>query len=296
MTHGSLALHAGVLFVARHEQTAHVRPYDLEGRPLGPGFSFRGAHAEPCALGGIDVDEDRTIWIAQAAPAAVRAFNVFGRETSSFRGLATARDDARRALREPCDIAVSTDDDGHDLIVASGGTRRHAVQVFADDGRFVESLRPEGNPMARFHGVTRLAVRGRFVYVCEASAGRVQVFRDREFHFSFRVPVRRGGSFEPVAVAPLDDGRCIVLTGGADAALLLVDGAGRLQRVLAEHGSALGAVHDVGDVVVDPAASSASARIAVIDTDAERVQVLTLTGRVCGQLGELPGSAAGAAE
>ena len=42
MNQGSLCLRGGVLYVARHAQTAHVRPYDLDGRPLGPGYSFRG--------------------------------------------------------------------------------------------------------------------------------------------------------------------------------------------------------------------------------------------------------------
>ena len=39
---GSLCLRGGILYVGRHELTAHVRPYDLDGRPPGAGFPFRG--------------------------------------------------------------------------------------------------------------------------------------------------------------------------------------------------------------------------------------------------------------
>ena len=38
---GSLALHRGVLYVGRHEKTAHVSTWDLDGTSRGAGFSFR---------------------------------------------------------------------------------------------------------------------------------------------------------------------------------------------------------------------------------------------------------------
>lgn len=294
---GSLALRSGILYVARHEGEAQVRPYDLDGHALGPGFALRGPEEERCALGGIDVDSDHQVWLADRANARVRSFTLFGRASRTFGAPSSGSDDVRGSLHSLSDVAVQeSDDDELRLVVASGGWRRHAVQVFRDDGRCVVSLRPEGDPLAHFHGAVRVAARGRWIYVCETLAGRVQVFRDDEFHFAFRLPVRHGGRFEPVALAPLEGNRMVIATGGADGALLLVDGAGRLMRVLAERGDERARVRDVGDVVAADGASERETRVAVIDRDSERVQVFTLEGLCHGELWDLPGQAVGGAE
>ncbi|MCC7011159.1 MAG: hypothetical protein IT454_01245 [Planctomycetes bacterium] len=296
MNHGSLSLRSGVLYVARHEQTAHVRPYDLDGRALGAGFSFRGPHGEACELGGIEVDSDHQVWIADGASNALRAFSLFGRETRVLPGATLERDDARGLFRGAVDVAVSERDDRRNLWVGLGGWRRHALQLVREDGTFVDSLRPQGNPLARFNGVVRIAALDEHVFVCERAAGQVQVFREGEFHFAFRIATRPGVRFEPVAVAPLPGGRCLLATGGIDSALLLVDAAGRLVRVLAECGEDHGQVREPGDVVVEVEALEARARVAVIDRDAERVQVFSLLGECHGQIDELPGQKAGGAE
>ncbi len=293
MTQGSVALRSGVLYVGRHEQTAHVRPYDLDGRALGPGFSFRGPHGEPCTLGGLDVDDDHHLWVADSAIGRIRTFSVFGREVASFGGGessgARRERDARGALGSPVDVAVSGEGEQATLVVACGGWRRHALQLFHRDGTWSGSLRPEGNPLGRFNGVRRVSVRGPMTYVCEARAGRVQVFRDGEFHFLFSLPCRVAGRFEPVAVAPLEDGRMVLATGGQQSGLFLLDGSGRPLRTLAERGTETGRILEPGDVVVEEGASERETRLAVVDRDADRVQVFTLDGRCFGALQELPG-------
>ena len=288
---GSLALRGGVLYVGRYEQTAHVRPYDLDGRPLADGFSFRGPHGEPVTLGGLDVDEDHHLWVADSAARRIRTFSVFGREVGGFGGGDAKSRDERGALGSPVDVAVAKDGDDPTLLVATAGWRRHAVQLFGGDGRWIGSLRPEGNPLGRFNGVRRVAVRGPMAYVCEARAGRVQVFRDGDFHFLFRLPARESGRFEPVALAPLEDGRMVLATGGTHSALLLVDPAGRLLRVLAERGPDAGRVLEPADVAVEEGGSERETRLAVVDRDADRVQVFTLEGRCYGALEVLPGQA-----
>ena len=293
MNHGSLSLRNGVLYVARHERTAHVRPYDLDGRALGPGFSFRGPLGEPCGLGGIEVDSDHQVWIADALSGNVRAFTLFGRESTVLRSREGARDDARGSFAQVCDVALHETDDERLVLVASGGWRRHALQLLRSDGSFVDSLRPEGSPLKRFHALTRVAHAGRWTLACEAGAARVQVFRDFDFHFAFQLSVRNGLKLEPIAVAPLSDGRSVVAVGGDESALLLVDAAGRLQRVLAGHGAGHGEVEHPGDVVVEDLGGSGVPRIAVIDRDAERVQVFTLEGRCHGELEGLPDGAVG---
>jgi hypothetical protein len=301
--HGALALRNGVLYVGRHEQTAHLRPYDLDGRALGLGFSFRGPGGAACLLGGIDVDEDHHVWVADRASSRVRAFSLFGREVAGFQGQGDGSRDARGVLRPAVDVAVVPNDDqdaddSPSLIVASGGRRRHAVQRFRADGTWQDSLRPLGEPRGEFFDVRRIVVHGSKVFVCEGRAGRVQVFRGGEFHFAFRPPdprppsARRGdGIVEPVSLAVLDDGRMVLATGGAWAGLMLLDASGRLLELLAEPGLAEGRLSEPGDLVVEEAGGDPRARIAVIDRDAERVQVFTLEGRCFGALESLPGRA-----
>ena len=286
---GSLSLKRGVLYVGRHELTAHVRTYDLDGRALGTGFSFRGPDGEPARVCGLDVDDDHQIWVADGVAGGVRAFNLFGRECGGF---SSPGADARGALVGLIDLCLLERPDGDfGLVTARGQPFRHALQVFEPDGRWVESLRPEGNPRGQFRGLRRVASDGKLIWACDARAGAVQVFRDLEFHFLFKVPVRPGGHFEPTAVAPLEDGRLILATGGTDSSLLLVDSAGRLLRVLAEAGLEAGQVFEPEDIAVEQGNGDRSTRMAVIDRDADRVQVFTVEGRCYGALEEMPGEA-----
>ena len=290
---GSLSLVRGVLYVGRHELTAHVRPYDLDGRALGPGFSFRGPDGEAARVSGLAVDEDHHVWVADGAAGRVRAFNLFGRECGGF---GAAGGDVRGALTGVSDLCllppVGEGSDGNFTLVTTRGQRlRHALQVFEPDGRWVQSLRPEGDPRGQFRGLRRVASDGKLIWACDARAGVVQVFRDLEFHFLFKVPVRAGGRFEPTAVAPLQDGRMILATGGADSSLLLLDAGGRLLRVLAEAGHAAGEVFEPEDIALEEDSGDRSRRLAVIDRDAERVQVFTVEGRCHGALEEMPGEA-----
>lgn len=287
--HGCLALSNGVLYVGRHEQTAHVRPYDLDGRALGPGFSFRGPAGEACTLVGVAVDDDHHVWVADGGSPQIRAFSLFGREVAAFGGSTNPFHDGRGDLGSPAGIALQPVGEETAIVVGSSGRRRHAVQRFGRDGRWLDSLRPGGDPLGRFTGVASVAARGDLTFVCEAGARRVQVFRDGEFHFQFSVS--GAGVFEPRALAALEDGRLVVATAGASSSLLLLDAAGRLQRVLAEPGEGVGQVLEPGGVAVEEGASEGRTRLAVIDRDAERVQVFTLEGRCFGALDELPGQA-----
>lgn len=289
---GSLALRAGVLYVARQAQASFVRPYDLDGRPLGAGFALRDEHGAGLRAGGIDVDCDRQVWVADRAHGCVRAFNLFGLQTARIDGAERERDDVRGVLRDVADVAVSEDDEQRTLTIACSGWRRHALQTFRADGLALASLRPLGDPLARFNDAQRVAVRGRFTYVCEYGSARVQVFRDGEHSFAFRPLDARGASVQPAALAPLDDGRMVIAAGSDPACLLLVDGSGRLIRELARTGRDAADVRHPADVVAEDDGRG-GARIAVIDSDGERVQVFNLEGVCHGQLAELPGHAVG---
>jgi len=290
--HGSLCLHRGALYVGRHEKTARVRVYDLDGHERSEGFKFKDPRAGRSVVAGLAVDDDRQIWIADTPCSRVRTFTLFGRAGG---GLGLGIDEplpdppepcAKGVVRAPVDVAVEGDVDAGRLVVACGGERRYAVQLFDLSGAFLGSLRPGGNPVGLFSRVRGVAASGRFVYVAESGKGRVQVFRDGDFHFAFDVPGHRGARLEPTAVAPLQDGRMVVACTGRESAVLFLDGAGRLIRVLATSGEGPGSVDHPSDVVAEEASSERASRVAVIDRDAERVQVFTLTGRCYGTFAE----------
>ncbi|MFN0242658.1 MAG: hypothetical protein ACKVWV_07165 [Planctomycetota bacterium] len=289
--HGSLCFKNGVLYVGRHLRTAHVRPYDVDGRALGPGFGFESCAGGRASVHGLAVDEDHRFWIADGASGMVRAFTSFGRELANVRGREPRAADRAGSLGEVIDVDVTGVELESRVWIASAERRRHAVQCFDRDGVLRASARPLGDPQAEFHGVVRLTVSGRLVYVCEPAAGRIQVFRDDEFHFVIALPAsdRPSGGFRPRCAAALADGRVVVAHGDVEAGVLAVlDGGGRTLQVLARAGVDTGDVLDPVDVVVDDRADDARTRIAVLDRAGDRVQIFTLDGRCFGAFVELP--------
>ena len=298
--HGGLSLRSGVLYVGRHADTAHVRAYDLDGNALTAGFSFRSGddNGSGARVSGLDVDRDRTIWVADNIAGKVRAFSVFGREVASFAQLrgAPANDsgggeDRRGDLAQISDISILEEEQEDRLLISCAGRRRYALSIARMDGSWIAGLRSEGDPLGTFRGLVRATAHGRWVFACETGAARVQVFRDSEFHFLFRVPGSAGGRLEPTAAAPLSDGRWVLAVRGQESALLIVDSAGRLVRVLAGSGVDTGSVQAPEDVVVEQGHDLAHTRIAVLDRDAERVQVFTVEGHCYGAVQSLPGEA-----
>lgn len=290
MAHGSLALRQGVLYVGRHAKTAWVAAYDLDGRPLGTCFSFRDERAGRSSVTGLAVDDDHRVWVADGAGGRVRAFTLFGRPVVDVADEDGAGADELGRLGSPSDVCTRGTDEELEVVVASRGRRRHAVQVFLAHAGRVRSLRPGGDPRGRFHDVRGIDVLGEWIYACEARAGRVQVFRGAHHHYTFTVAAQGGRRFEPAAVALFPDGRAVIATGGEASALLLVDRAGRLLRVLVEGGREPGAVDDPGDVVVAWGADDRQARVVAVDRDGERIQVFTLEGRCYGAFPLLTGS------
>lgn len=290
---GSLCLHRGVLWVGRHEKTAHVRAFDLEGNPLTDGFSFRDPRLGRSMAAGLAVDDDRNLWVADPPASRIRRFSAFGVEIGGL-GLApdaapeaAAEEDTAGLVRSPVDVVVRGDADGMLLVAASGGVRRHAVQLFSGDGRLLESLRPLGDPRGRFQGVRGVALEGRYLFVAEREGGRVQVFRDADHHFCFHGRDCGWEPFLPNGVAAVGDGRILVANGGAKSALLLFDAAGRLLRPIARTGRGEGQVFEPDAVVVQRAERDDRSRVAVIDADGSRVQAFDLEGRPLGVLHEL---------
>jgi hypothetical protein len=281
-----------VLYIGRHARTAHVRPYDLDGRPLGGGFSFRGVEGGRAAVRGIAVDSDLRCWIADDAARGVRSFTQFGRELTGIISKTPGDSDLPGHLAFVTDVAVSGVEAGERVFVASSGYRRHALHRYSRDGELIASLRPMGDPLGQFRGLVGVALLGPLAYACDSVAACVQVYRDDEFHFAFgidsSIPSRTRSV--PRALAPLSNGWVVIAHGDDQTGgIIVADGGGRLVRTLAPHGTDGGQVFAPTDVAVHENGTERDTLVAVIDRDAERVQVFTLDGRCLGEIVELPG-------
>lgn len=280
---GSLAYSKGVLYVGTEEKTAHVRSFDLGGRELDAGFSFRGPEDSAASAAGIALDEDHRIWVADSVGGRLCVFSLFGEEVAGVGGFESGAHDKGGLLGQVVDVVSFGSDDAQEVLVASAGSRRHALQLLALGSGQSLSLRSEGHVDKRFRdlrGIERsdAELGGEFIWACERGAGRVQVFRHLDFHFAFRLPVAGGRAFLPNALRALPDGRLVLAQGGEASALLLLDARGRLLRVLAESGEAEGQVNNPTDLALVPEHSDRQARLVAIDGEGTRVQVFNLEG------------------
>lgn len=295
----SLALSRGTLFVGTHAKTARVRAFDLGGRELGQGFTFRDARAGRSAVAGLAVDEDHTVLVADTPADRVRRFSLFGREIGGlgapFGGPAAARaarsapdtDGVRGAalpglVLRPVDVEVRGHREEGWIAIASAGEGRHAVQLFDPDFAYRASCRSLGESWRAFRGVCRLASEGELLYVAESLGRTVQVFRSGEFLFAFQLTDRTGERFEPSALAPAGGGRLVVGCRAPRSALFLVDGSGRPLRELAGEGEVEGSVLEPSDAAYEAGADDRHGRLYVVDRDGLRVQVFTLEGHCLG--------------
>ncbi|MAE28273.1 MAG: hypothetical protein QF724_03430 [Planctomycetota bacterium] len=332
--HGALALQAGVLFIGRRSGRVRLAPFDLDGRRLGDGFTFgaEGDRADAGAsISGLAVDDDRRLWVADPGASCLRIFTAFGRclgvLCSSGNSLveqcvdSAAVDDggfsppvAPAELGCPVAVAVRGTDVEQEAIVASAGRVRHALRTLPvaaerEGARQPASLRPGGDPRGRFLELTAVACRGDEIWACEAGAvpspglggacgggpaGRIQVFRRGDFHFSFGVgadwPANAGGSGgRAKGLALLSDGRALISIGGEErSALCLVSGTGRFLKLIAAAGKQEGCVWEPSSLAVEEGTTERATRVAVMDMDADRVQVFNLEGQCHGVFPELP--------
>ncbi len=280
---------AGVLYVLRDERGPRLRPYDWDGHALGEGFPIPATESGACDPRALAVDGDRRLWIADRGACALRAFSVFGIEVQRI-AAPPGRSQRHSGFQQLSALAAWGVEDELLLAAGSGGERRHALALCGAQGSRPLSLRPLGDPEGRFSGLSDLVLAGRTLHACEEQAGRVQVFRDGEFHYAVRT-----GGLRPCAVAPLEDGRLVVAQTGESSALVLLESDGSPQRTLAEHGTDEGQVCDPCSLALEPGGDERHTRIAVLDRGGDRVQVFALDGRCFGCFPDLSCAAYGGA-
>lgn len=308
MNTGALSLHEGVLFIGRYTGSGDIFVFDLDGRQLEAGFSLPpSANTTSVAITGLAVDGDRKLWIADAFAGRVRCVNLFGKVGADFApalgrleaplsGATLGGDGA------PVDVALAESSKWTGIFVATAGKRVGAIALYLANGTRLLALRSLGSPKEPFDRVARMSSSADLLWVVEAGARRVQVFRAGDFHFSF--PVGRLGEQQsapeglPRALAPVGDGRLVVAIeedvargDASNAGLFLLTGRGLSLQKLAAAGTAEGQISHPIDIAVEairpwPHETEAEVdrrrRVVVLDLDGDRIQVFNLAGRCYG--------------
>jgi hypothetical protein len=279
---GSLAARGRTLYVAWPGRPARWRAFDVSGRALTPWTALASGGGGGANCAGLEVDADHRLWIADPEHALVRCVNVFGNQLAALRAWPRAPRDGLGTLAEPLGIACAGDGDPLRLWLAQGGVRRAAVQLLDESGRARARLRSLGDPREPFHGARRVRAAGRYVWVLETLARRVQVFRDGEFHFAFQVRERAAAA--PLAsLALFEDGSGVVCTAGEAARLVRIGRSGNVRGAVCDDVAA------PADVALLDGFDPASARIALLDRDGLRVRAFEAAGRCVGAIEELVG-------
>lgn len=235
---GGLAVRNNLLCVTWSAGRGHVFLYDLDTSELLSSWCNPVGSSGFSDAGGIAIDRDFRIFIADAHNNCVHRFNVFGQHlgdlglpmpTSGDRGR-----DKSGVLDQPHAVATY----GDCVYVAMGDRpRQRAVQCFHVDGRVQPGLPARGD-----HGAKWGAPRGLFadeqgVWVADTLRGRIQRFRHdgvfvQELELGEKHPPARPGHLVRMASGTL----VVVDHGGVESRLCAIRASGqRLPiRALAE--------------------------------------------------------------
>ncbi|MFT5829965.1 MAG: hypothetical protein ACI9D0_000543 [Bacteroidia bacterium] len=312
MNPGGLFLHEGVLFVAGYDKPGSILAFDLDGRRLDSGVVLgQSPGAQAPSISGLAVDADRKLWVADTGSGLVRCVSLFGQEAGSFAPQVKPLEEPLGGQARgdgPVDVALAQSSKWTGVFAAVAGRRVGAVGLYLPDGTQLQTLRSVGDPQAPFRRIARIASFGELLFVVEAGARRVQVFRAGEFHYSFPAG-RLGGSSvgpegRPRALAPVGDGRLVMavertgedrieVAAGADqnSGLFVLSARGGEEVRLAHTGTGEGEIDHPVDVVVESVLAwghesredlDRRRRVVVLDQDGGRIQVFSLAGRCYG--------------
>ena len=216
--------------------------------------------------GGVAVDSDFTIFVADSYNNTVRRYSAFGVELARLGqpvegGPGAARRDRAGVLDRPWGVGVHKDT----VFVTCGERRlRCGLQRFGRDGRVLKPIHAFGEQDGRFGAPRGLSLGNGELMVADTLNGVVQRFRiNGQYIGKFPTARAQDEASRPVS---------LVLTG--DGHLLVVDsGDARGLRRFAISGAPAGEPRDLAERVENPlaAARDEAGRIYVLDRDGERV-------------------------
>ncbi len=218
---GGIATKGRLLALARGAARGEIRVYDLADSTLRSRFSYGGTEGGWADAGGIDLDEEGRIFVADTAGGRLRIFSSFGHEVGGF-GLpeeASRPRDLKGMLAYP--RSVVRDGTGRLWITCGDRPWVHGLQVFDAQGRFLSSLEAFGDRSRSFGPALDLTLFGEDVWVADTGNDALQVWRlDGGFLCSFEIP--RDWGRRPQAIAAVGD-RLALLLAEPRPRVLLVD-------------------------------------------------------------------------
>lgn len=259
---GGLAVRNNLLCVTWSAGRGHVFLYDLEANERVSSWSNPVSESGYSDAGGVAIDRDFRIFVADAHNHCVRRYNAFGQHLGDL-GLPmpTSGDRAKDklgVLDQPTAIAVL----GERVYVAMGERpRQRAVQCFHIDGRVLPGLPAQGDSARKWGAPRGIFADRHGVLVSDTLRGRIQRFRP-EGTFVQEYVVRDGDARPGHLVRLVDGAMLMVDHGGVHAELHAVQRDGRQRDVasLSEH------CHDPLAVCIDE-----KGRVYVLDRGGERV-------------------------
>ena len=265
---GGLAVRNNLLCVTWSAGRGHVFLYDLEARDRVSSWRLPVGSSGYSDAGGVAIDRNFRIFVADAHNHWVRRFNAFGQHLGDL-GLATSegRDHGRdRAgvLDRPHAVAVHLE---RVYVTMGEQPRRRSVQCFHVDGRVLSGLSARGDAAQKWSAPRGVWADDRGVVVADTLRGRLQCFRG-DGTFIHEVVMGRGGAHaRPGHVARLGDGTLLCVDHAEVRSRLVALRPDGTERSLAQ----------LDGVLRDPLALAVDEQqwTYVLDQDGERVLRLT---------------------
>lgn len=271
--YGGIALARNLLCLTYTDVRGRVFLVDLEEKRPVDFWEFRGFGTDYADAGGVAIDRNFILCVADARNDAVRRFTAFGRELPAFgapheRPPGAKGRDRTGSLSRPNAVAAF---DGI-LYVACGEQHlRRGVQRFTCTGEVLPPLAAFGDAAGEFGAPRGIAAGPQGIFVADTLNGVVQRFTRTGRYVNEIVTGpgpgtgtgrTRGRTSRPIAVQPLGDDTLLVVDEGDERGLWRFELSGRpLGRV------------DLDGVLVDPVgiARDDEGRLYVLDRDGERV-------------------------
>ena len=263
--YGGIAVSRNLLCLTYTDGRGKVFLVDLEEKVPVDFWEMHGSDGGYADAGGVAVDHNFILYVADAYNEVVRRFTAFGKALPSLgldhvRSPGSVRRDRPGYLDRPHAVASH----GDEVFVACGDKpMRRGVQRFSLAGELLDPLLAFGDPEGEFAAPRGVCAGPEGVFVADTLHGLVQRFT-LEGRYVNHIPtaVHASSVSRPVAVQALDDGTILVIDQGDDGGLRQFEASGKfLRRVVSV------------DPISDPVGLTRDddGRVYVLDRDGERV-------------------------
>ncbi len=227
---GGLAVRNQLVCHGYSDTRGRVRLLSAATGSLQGEWGFGGEGKGFADVGGLCLDRDSNVYVADPEGGVVRRFSLFGTPLGRLGTPRAGRShrefrDARGVLHHPNDLVL--DEAGNLFVCCGDRPMRHAVQSFSPEGKYRFSFRAFGEPLEEWGLPMGIALAGDKLYVADTFNQCVQVFfLDGTFQMMFSTCPRPGERSLPVAVGVRPDGNILVAQWKERPALLLFNPSG----------------------------------------------------------------------